>query len=178
VSAIPGGSPTIALPWSGVGYVHVEPDGGDRFDIVGLTRQPDGRWNDPDDRTLYLAGDPGVALSELARHLPPDGLRAERRLLRVEVRLERVLDLRSPQICERLGVSGAPFCFLEREQARDVAGRLRRETDVEAILVPPMAFLDDPERWNLIGFADRMGANWLAGWSRVGTLELRAVDDG
>ena len=179
MSALPEtGSHQIALPWSGAGYVHVEPEGSDRLDVVGLTRQPDGRWNEPDDRTLYLAGDPGVALSELARHLPPEEPGAHRLLVRIEVRLERVLDLRSTQVCERLGIAGAPFSFLEREQARDVAGRLRRGGDVEAILVPPMAFLDDPERWNLVGFVDRMGASWLAGWSQVGMVDLRAVDVG
>jgi hypothetical protein len=117
-----------------------------------------------------------VALSELARHLPADERGATRDLLRIELRVERLVDVRSPLVCERLGVDGAPFCLLDRAHAEGIATRLRATGDVHAILVPPMAFLEQPDRWNLVGFVDRMGDEWLCAWDRIGTLEVRPLE--
>jgi RES domain-containing protein len=177
VSTVPASILESAAPWSGTAYVHVEQrDNGDELDVEGLSRQPNGRWNRPEDSTLYLAGDPGVALSELARHLPADERGATRDLLRIELRVERLVDVRSPLVCERLGVDGAPFCLLDRAHAEGIATRLRATGDVQAILVPPMAFLEQPDRWNLVGFVDRMGDEWLCAWDRIGTLEVRPLE--
>jgi RES domain-containing protein len=160
-------------PWSGVAFVHVEPGGqGDGLDVDSMSRQPNGRWNEPPDPTLYFAGDPAVALSELARHASPDGAPARRALLRVRVELQRVVDVRPRAVAARLGVTGAPHAFLRRDEARRLATRLRSE-DVEAVLVPPMAFLDQPERWNLVCFVERLGDGWLGECERVGALEIR-----
>ena len=177
MTTVPASILRSAVAWSGTAYVHVEPRGdADELDVDGLSEQPNGRWNRPDDPTLYLAGDPGVALSELARHLPPDERGATRDLLRIELQVERLVDVRSPSVCDRLGVSGAPFCLLDREHAESIASRLRDTGEVEALLVPPMAFLEQAERWNLVGFVDRMAEGWLRAWNRIGTLEVRPTD--
>jgi hypothetical protein len=60
-------------PWSGVAYRHIP--AGSSFDVLDFRfagRGHDNRWNDPGDRTLYLAGDHGVIVAEFARHLRLD----------------------------------------------------------------------------------------------------------
>jgi RES domain-containing protein len=151
----------LARPWSGTAYVHV-PAGVDptRLQAVDLVSIGPGRWNRPGRPTLYLAGDPAVAISEFARHLEDDGRRATgrpeacRSLLRIELSLPSVVDLREERVLEALGVDGAPHCFLDDEVAREVAGRLADAATIGAVLTPPMAFLDQPERWNLVVFGD------------------------
>jgi RES domain-containing protein len=150
----------LARPWSGTAYVHV-PAGVDpnRLQAVDLVSIEAGRWNPPGRPTLYLAGDLAVAISEFARHLDDDGRRAGRpeecrSLLRIELSLPSVVDLREERVLEALGIDGAPHCFLDDAVAREVAGRLADAATLGAVLTPPMAFLDQPERWNLVVFGD------------------------
>lgn len=136
-------------------YCHVPADV--PFDPSRLVSEAPERWSDPGEPTIYLAGDPGVALAELGRHrsrLP--GQDVERRVIvRVHVSLDRVVDLTRPETLDALSLPG-PWVFADRGTAGDVAREVRRSGDCEAMLVPSIAFLDRPERRNLVVFAERL----------------------
>ena len=56
-----------------------------------------------------------------------------------------------------LNLNNAPDCFKEKNDCRVIAKYLRTITSAQAIFVPPMAFIDQPKRWNLIIFIDKFG---------------------
>jgi RES domain-containing protein len=153
-------------PWSGVGFRHIP--AGSAYDVLD-TRfaavAADNRWNEAGEPTFYLAGDLGVALAEYARHLRDDagltGTRAvhERAVYQVRVRVHAVLDPRDPSVRSAIGFRGGARRFLNREVARATARYLRRTTAAEALLVPSVAFLDDPTRWNLVLFLEKLPAD-------------------
>lgn len=150
-------------PWTGSACRHI-PDGSPYgvLDTRFATRARDNRWNRQGEPTLYLARDHGVLIAEFARHL--QYLRTEeigramlaRRIFDVNLALERTLDLRDQQVCATLPLTGAPQCFLDRDVARASADFLRRTTAVEALLLPSMAFLDQPERWIMAIFLEKL----------------------
>jgi RES domain-containing protein len=153
-------------PWSGTAIRHIP--AGSPFDVLdtrfaGLAA--DNRWNEAGEPTLYLAGDLRVALAEYARHLREDMsvMSAppvqERAVYQVDVRLETVLDLRDPQVRSAIGLHGGARRFLDRAVARATARFLRLTTSAEGLLVPSVAFLDDPSRWNLVVFLDKLPAD-------------------
>jgi hypothetical protein len=74
----------------------------------------------------------------------------------VAVQLEAVLDLRDGQVRSAIGLHGGARRFLDRAIARATAHFLRRTSSAEALLVPSMAFLDDPSGWNLVLFLDKL----------------------
>lgn len=133
-----------------------EPFAADRLVSIG---EPE-RWSGPDEPTIYLAGDVGVALAELGRHTPglPGSGEPEqrRRLIRVRVDLDRVLDLTRVETLDALRIDGAPWAFTDPERARAIARQVRASGDCEGMLVPSVAFLDQPERWNVVIFAERL----------------------
>ena len=150
-------------PWSGVGYRHI-PAGAD-FDVLDTrfaARSSTNRWNDSGDSTFYVAGDRAVALAEFARHLREDfspelrAVLAERALYRLQFRLDAVLDLRDAEVLRALGLAGDLRLFLDIAYARATANFVRRTSPAEALLVPSMAFLDDPSRWNLVLFLEKL----------------------
>lgn len=80
-----------------------------------------------------------------------------RRIFEVQVAFDSILDLRDPLLCEVLSLSEPPFCFLRSKAlCQSIAGRLRRESPAQAIRVPSMALLDQPERWAMVVFADKL----------------------
>lgn len=99
-----------------------------------------GRWNPPDSfPTLYLALDEPTVVAEFYRaaqrqNRPPEDL-APRKLYRYEVRLDSVLDLRSPRALERLDVSEAALRGndLTRTQA---VGKAAHDAGLEGLLAP------------------------------------------
>lgn len=143
----------------GPAYCHVPGDG--PIDLDKLAGGDDGneRWNDPGQPTLYLAGDVGVVIAELARHLDPAGSLdgdATRRLLRLHVAVDRLLDLREPQVRRALDAPDDRRAFLDRAVARRTAGAARSRPDVLGLITPSMAFLDRPARHNVVVFVDRV----------------------
>jgi RES domain-containing protein len=153
-------------PWGGTAIRHIP--AGSRFDVLdtrfaGLAA--DNRWNEAGEPTFYLAGDLGVALAEYARHLREDvGVAGalsvhERAVYQIEVHVEAVLDLRNPRVRSAIGLHGGARRFLDRGAARATAHFLRRTTSAEGLLVPSVAFLDDPLRWNLVLFLDKLPAD-------------------
>lgn len=139
------------------------------------------RWNYPGEPTLYLAGDGGVALAEFARHLKvsrPPGIAPliiTRALYRVEISLERVLDLRDEGCLAALSLDGAPHCFLNRNVARATASFIRATTNAQAILSPSVAMLDHPDRWVMAIFLEKLApepGRFLSSIIQVGTFEV------
>lgn len=120
------------------------------------------RWNDAGDPTFYIAGDRTTALAEFARHLREDfssrlgPMLTERALYRLDVQVPSILDLRSAEVRQTLGLHGGLHQFLDIVYARATANFVRRTSMAEGLLVPSMAFLDDPARWNLILFLERL----------------------
>jgi len=150
-------------PWSGIAYRHVSAhrsyDPLD-FRMAGLGKL--NRWNVPGEPTLYLAGDEGVLITEWGRHFNtnrPTELAAiaeERKVLRFGVALDAVLDLRDPVVLGELPLDDAPTCFLDRDQARVTARFIRTVTPAQGILVQPITFLDQPDRWSLVLFLEKL----------------------
>ena len=136
-------------PWSGVAYRHIPT--GARYDVLDFRyagRGADNRWNEAGEPTLYLAGDVGVAIAEFGRHFAVDNVPAlapaavTRTVYRLELTIDRLLDLRAPQLWHALSLQDAPFCFVERGVARATARFLRRTTRTQGLLAPSVAFLD------------------------------------
>jgi RES domain-containing protein len=163
----------LLRPYGGPAFCHVP--AGEPLDLSKLAERDgdDGdRWNEPDEPTIYLALDLGVALAEYARHA--SGADA-RRLLRFDVGLDGVADLRRTSIRASSGHDGPPIELADRRVARRLAADLRRGPDCRGLLVPSVAFPDDPTRGNLVVFADRLPsdvAEWLGPATPVGRVEL------
>lgn len=131
------------------------------FQLEG--RLQDNRWNVHGERTLYLGGDPVLAIAEFTRHLQldrsplliPQAL--ERDVFALKTALDRVLDFRDQRVLQALSITGAPDCFKAISLARAAAQLIRYgATRAQAIIVPSMAFLDDPNRWVMVRFLDNL----------------------
>jgi RES domain-containing protein len=161
---------SFVQPWHGTAFRHIP--AGSRFGVLdtrfaGLAK--DNRWNDPGDPTLYAASDVGVAVAEFGRHMAEERDRAgapgggrrvqERAVYRLDVRLAALLDLRTPRVRSALGLRGGARRFLDVAVARATANYVRRTTSAQALLVPSVAFLDDPARWNLVLFLEKLSAD-------------------
>lgn len=122
-------------------------DGSDRWSLDRLVSRDAGRWNRPGQPTTYFATDPGVALAELGRHAPDDGPPPKAFLWTLRLSLEGLSDLR-----------GAPNeVVLDPEQCRAFADDAR-SLGLPGLVVPSVAFLDKRDRFNVVIFADVLGA--------------------
>ena len=151
-------------PWSGTAYRHIPADGGyDIRDLRFAGRRSGGRWHWQGQPTLYLASDAAVAIAEFARHLAVDrGGRAtpsRRAVYELAVRLERTVDLRDAAVLRLIGREDAPECWLDQRISRAVGTFFRDSLDVEALLVPSVAYLDDPARFNVVCFLENLPEN-------------------
>lgn len=153
-------------PWSGVAFRHIPADSPYHvLDFRFAALASNNRWNYEGQATLYLASDRGVALAEFARHLKEDrftaigGRAIDRGVFRLELSIERLLDLRDADLCAALSLQNAPHCFLERGVSRAVAQFLRQTTPAQAIFVPSMAFLDHHDRWIAALFLEKLPAD-------------------
>jgi RES domain-containing protein len=112
------------------------------------------RWNEPGEPAIYLAGDVGVALVEAGRHGRATDDLAGLVLWRVSVAADAVLDLRSGQLREELGLAREAWIG-DRGRCRRLATRLRVD-GLEGVLVPSAGIPEDERRWNLVLFVDRL----------------------
>ena len=118
------------------------------------------RFSDGTLPTVYLATDEGVAIAEMARHLdvgadePRDT--TPHLIVRMRSRVEGVADIRDPFTLRALGLEGGVFDLLDRHVARGLATRLRGIEGCQGLLAPSMALPDEPERGNLVLFAERL----------------------
>ena len=121
--------------------------------VAELVTTDGNRWSRPGEPTIYLGSDPAVALAEFARHLDVDASAPRGVLWMVDVRVDRVVDLRTPESLAELGASTGPAWPLDQERCRSMAADLRQQ-GIQGLIVPSVAFLDQPERWNLVVFVD------------------------
>ena len=129
------------------GAVSVAVEGTEPWSIDRLITTRGGRWSAPEEPTIYVAADPGVALAECGRHLPTSASTVVGRLWTVRLELEGAADLRDAD----------PALVLDQRRTRAAAAALRRR-GFPGIVVPSVAFLDDRSRCNIVIFADAVGA--------------------
>jgi hypothetical protein len=72
------------------------------------------------------------------------------------------LDLRAGEVAEILRLAPAAGRFLDRQEARRVSRAVRDTGVCAGLIVPSMAFLDRPERFNLVLFVERLGVDLAA----------------
>ena len=154
----------LVRPWSGTAYRHIPARSGlDVRDLRFAGRRGDGRWHRQGQPTFYLASDQRVAIAEFARHLAVDRdgrIRAARRTVySMRAALERTIDLREPPALRLLGRDDAPGCWLEARICRAVASFLRDTLGVQGLVVPSVAYLDDPARFNVVCFLEHLPAD-------------------
>jgi len=147
------------------------------FEVRRLARPDDGRdrWGAPGERTIYLAGDPAVALAEYARNREPGAPAEETRIVRLRLRAVSVLDLRRSSVAVAAGVPPAARHVGDREVARRVSRQVRTGVQCEGLLVPSMAFLDRTDRFNVVLFVERLGVELesiLCDAEEVGRLRM------
>jgi RES domain-containing protein len=155
--------PTI--PWIGTTWRHIPSNRpADATDTTPAASRGDGRWHSAGEHTLYLAGDQPLAIAEFARHLREHragvlvrGLRT-RFIFEIRVRMAAIIDLRETAIGEALALETDPAWIRDVARTRAIATTVRRESPAEAIVVPSMAFLDDPTRWNLVIFREKLSS--------------------
>jgi RES domain-containing protein len=111
------------------------------------------RWSTDERPTAYLAGDPGVALAEAGRHFVPDDRVQMSSLWRLRVRVERALDLRDVEVGAVLALPSDLAWILDRDRCREVGDRVRAE-GIAAMTVPCAAFIDAPERFDVVLFPE------------------------
>jgi RES domain-containing protein len=148
-------------PWRGTAYRHIPADSGyDIRDLRYAGRRSSGRWHWQGQPTLYLASDSAVAIAEFARHLAVDrggvATPARRAVYELGVRLERVIDLRATPVLRLIGRDDAPECWLDPRIARAVATFFRDSLDLQAVLAPSVAHLDDATRFNVVCFLENL----------------------
>jgi len=154
-------------PWSGVGYRHLPliVNADNALDFSRADLSPDNRWNVAGEPTLYIAGDVGLAIVEWGRHYEEDrapGLvhaAVARTVYRLDVVVERAIDLRDPLLWAELSLADAPHCFLDKSLARATAHFIRRTSATQAIVVPSVAMLDKLDRWNLVFFLEKLSSD-------------------
>jgi RES domain-containing protein len=132
-----------------------EPERGTALGLDMLVTSKGNRWSADGEPTVYLAGDVGVALAELGRHTPA-GPVGRAGIWSIDVRLDAVLDLRLPAVRRALGLPHGASWPLDRHRCLDLARTLRARVDVDGLIVPSVATLDQPERWNAVVFAERL----------------------
>lgn len=148
-------------PWTGEAFRHL-PDGNyDVYDFsyAGLARN--NRWNVQGEPTLYLASGVDVAAAEWSRHFQFDRPKElapktkRRKVYAFTVKLNYTLNLCNPVVCQDLSLQNVPYYFLEKNIARATAQFIRQTTNVEAIFVPSMAFLDNLEKGVWVLFLEK-----------------------
>jgi RES domain-containing protein len=125
------------------------------LDVASLTTQDGNRWSRKGEPTIYLAGDAGVALAELGRHW--DEKPGEMGIWQLDLDLGHAADLRDASVRSDLGVPDDPTWILDRDRCRTFASELRSQGEYDGLIVPSVAFLDDPARWNAVVFVERQG---------------------
>lgn len=122
------------------------------------------RWNLRGEPSLYLGSDPRVMATEWARHIEEEikdpalaGEQEQRRIYQVRVRLDYVLDLRDAALCTLLSLQATPYSFAgSKPLCQQTSSRLRTQTGARALIVPAIGLIDQPDRWVLVIFADKL----------------------
>ena len=138
-------------------------------DSAGLVGRSGDHWTLPGQPTVRLASDPGVAVAEAGRTWAGPG--DEIAVWSARVTLDAVADLRRRDLWSRVTIPDDPCWILDRERCRGVAGRLRSEGDADGMIVPSAVVLDDPRRFAIVVFVERLRRDLLAA-VETGRLEM------
>jgi RES domain-containing protein len=141
----------VSAPWLTSAWCS-GPSGPD-LDVEELTTVDGNRWSRRGERTIYLAGDPGVALAELGRHW--DEGKRDVHIWRMRLSLDAAVDLRTETARATFGLPEDPAWILDTERCRALASALRADARYDGMIVPSAAFLDDRARWNAVVFVER-----------------------
>lgn len=171
-------------PWLGVGLRHV-PAGTTRsvLDARYAGVSPTNRWNEAGAPTFYFGSDIAVVVAEFARHINaelPVGApeRQVRRIYRVPIKLDRMIDLTDPRATETLGIGPIRGWIGDLPTTRATVRFLRQHLDVQGLIVPSVPFLDVPGKWNVVVFLDRIDARTAFGSPAfVRRLVLEAIGE-
>lgn len=172
----------LLRPWLGVGLRHI-PAGSTRsvLDARYAGVSPNNRWNEAGAPTFYFGSDVAVVVAEFARHINmelPGGApeRQVRRIYRVPIKLDRVIDLAEPRATEILGIDPTRGWIGDVPTTQATVRFLRHHLDVQGLIVPSVPFLDMPGKWNVIIFLDRIDARTAFGSPEfVRRLVLEAI---
>lgn len=151
----------LVVPWSQQLLRH-RPKGSRRsiLDDAYLGIAADNRWSARGVRAWYFASDIGVITAEFARHIETDvpagrSAHLERSIFRVSVTLERVLDLRDPAVVAAMGAAPINAWILDLGATQAAAGYLLAQVPgLQGLVVPSVAFLDRPDRFNVVVYRD------------------------
>jgi RES domain-containing protein len=119
---------------------------------LDLVSDRQNRWNVQGEPTIYLSGDAALAVLEAGRH--PEDLEVRSRLIEVDLRLPRAVDLRDEDVRDALGLAKALDWVLDRQRTREIARSLRQSGSCDGLIVPSAGAVDQPERWNAVVFAE------------------------
>ena len=111
------------------------------------------RWNVEGEPTVYLSGDPALAFIESGRH--PEDVDDRLRLLAVDVRVPLVVDLRDAAVRAALELPSDLAWVLDRDRTLGIAQALRAAGFCDGLVVPSAGALDQPDRFNIVVFADQ-----------------------
>ncbi len=146
----------------GVGLRHI-PAGASRriLDDAHAGRSGRNRWNEAGTPTFYFASDIAVVVAEFGRHIRAElpvgeAERQERDVWSVPISLSRMIDLRDPAAAASIGLPSVAHWIRDIDRTQATARYLRQHADVQGLLVPSMAFLDDAARWNAVVYLDRI----------------------
>jgi RES domain-containing protein len=142
---------------------------------VDLISDKPNRWNAKGEPTIYLSGDPALALIEAGRH--PEDLEDRALLFEVDVLIPLAVDIRDRAVRAALGLPDDVTWVLDRERTQAAARSLRHSGMCDALLVPSAGALDQEERFNLVVFADDRARipRLVANLQKAGELVMRAA---
>ena len=153
---------SLLRAWTGIGLRHI-PAGASRgiLDDTHAARSRRNRWNEAGTPTFYFASDIAVVWTEFGRHIQaelPDGEpeRQARDVWKVPISLGRLIDFRDPAASASIGLSKIDDWIGDIDRTQATARYVRQHADVQGLLVPSMAFLDDAARWNVVVYLDRI----------------------
>lgn len=141
----------LSGPFRGRAWVSRADDLPSRASVDLISDKPN-RWNAKGEPTIYLSGDPALALIEAGRH--PEDLHQRAGLFEVDVRIPLTVDIRDPGVRAALGLPADVAWVLDRERTQVAARSLRHSGLCDALLVPSAGALDQEERFNVVVFAD------------------------
>ena len=107
----------------------------------------------------------------------PEPTPVHRDVFQYTLKINYVVNLVDEHTRSQLELSLLPATdILDRSMGRIIGNKVRSSTDAKAMLVPSVAFLDDPTRWNLVVFLEKMPADtalWITDVSKIGPLRWK-----
>ena len=160
----------LTVAWSGIVMRH-RPAGSTRsvLDDTHLGIASDNRWSAAGVRAYYFASDVGLVAAEHARHIAIDvprghAERLERSVFSAPVSLDCVLRLTDPAVVVAMGAKPIETWILDLARTQAAASYLRSQVArLQGLIVRSVAFLDQPDRFNLVVYRDAIDPDTVFG---------------